>query len=134
MNAAIELAIRDWLLADPDLADLTILTGQSAETIPGDQPVIVVGLDSNAVLVANISKATVSLVLATPCELEGGLDAHQALTGRLHSLAVPPNDLADYFPATLRLAGSVLTSINNSISDGRWICTLQISLGLVAEI
>ena len=134
MNAALESAIRDWLLADPDLADITILTGQSAEIIPGDQPVIVVGLDSNTVLVANVSKAIVSLVLATPCELEGGLDAHQALTARLHSLAVPPNDLADYFPATLRLAGSVLTSINNSISEGRWLCTLQISLGLVAQI
>jgi len=134
MNAALELAIRDWLLADPDLADITILTGQSAETIPGDQPVIVVGLDSNTVLVANVSKAIVSLVLATPCELEGGLDAHQSISARLHSLAVPPNDLADYFPATLRLAGSVLTSINNSISEGRWLCTLQISLGLVAEI
>ena len=42
MNSALELAIRDWLLTDPDLADIVILTGQSAETIPADQTVVFV--------------------------------------------------------------------------------------------
>ena len=50
MNAALELAIRDWLLADTDLADITILTGQSAEMIPGDQTVVFVSCENTDTL------------------------------------------------------------------------------------
>jgi len=42
MNAALELGIRDLLIADHDLADNTILSGRSPGIIPGAQPGIFV--------------------------------------------------------------------------------------------
>jgi len=131
MNAALELAIRDWLLADPDLADIVILTGQSAEIIPGDQPVVFVSCENTDTLALKHYKVRAQLSVSTPSIMENGLDAHQAISASVKSSLFFMSGLVPFFPPSLILAGADLNSFSDSIGSERWTTTADLSLAVI---
>jgi len=131
MNAALESAIRDWLLADPDLADIVILTGQSAETIPGDQPVVFVSCENTDTLALRHYKVRAQLIVSTPSIMENGLDAHQAISASVKSSLLSIAGLVAYLPSGLILAGADLNSFGDSIGSERFTTTADLSLAVI---
>jgi hypothetical protein len=131
MNAALELAIRDWLLADPDLADITILTGQSAETIPGDQTVVFVSCENTDTLALKHYKVRAQLIVSTPAVIEDSLAAHQGISGSVKSSLLSIAGLVAYLPSGLILAGADLNSFSDSIGSERFTTTADLSLAVI---
>ncbi len=131
MNAALELAIRDWLLADPDLADLTILTGQSAETIPGDQTVVFVSCENTDTLALKHYKVRAQLIVSTPALIEDSLFAHQGISGAVKASLLTISGLVSFLPSGLILAGADLNSFGDSIGSERWTTAADLSLAVI---
>jgi hypothetical protein len=131
MNAALESAIRDWLLADPDLADLTILTGQSPEIIPGDQPVVFVSCENTDTLALRHYKVRAQLIVSTPAVIEDSLAAHQGISGAVKASLLSIAGLVAYLPSGLILAGADLNSFGDSIGSERWTTTADLSLAVI---
>jgi hypothetical protein len=131
MNAALELAIRDWLLADPDLADITILTGQSPEIIPGDQPVIFVSCENTDTLALKHYKVRAQLIVSTPAVIEDSLSAHQGISGAVKASLLSIAGLVAYLPSGLILAGADLNSFGDSIGSERFTTTADLSLAVI---
>jgi hypothetical protein len=131
MNAALESAIRDWLLADPDLADIVILAGQSAETIPGDQPVVFVSCENTDTLALRHYKVRAQLIVSTPAVIEDSLAAHQVISGAVKSSLLTIAGLVAYLPSGLILAGADLNSFSDSIGSERFTTTADLSLAVI---
>ena len=131
MNSALELAIRDWLLADPDLADIVILTGQSAEIIPGDQPVVFVSCENTDTLALKHYKVRAQLIVSTPAVIEDSLAAHQGISGAVKASLLSIAGLVAYLPSGLILAGADLNSFSDSIGSERWTTTADLSLAVI---
>lgn len=130
MNASIESSLRDWLLSTTAFADSSIHTGQSAETIPGDQPVIFCACETVEPVALGLYKVTAQIVISTPCVIEESLPTHQALSDALKAEILDPSALVDFLPPSLHLAGAVLNSFTQSTANDRWLTTSEIVLGL----
>jgi hypothetical protein len=131
MNAALESALRDWLLADPDLADLTILTGQSPEIIPGDQTVVFVSCENTDTLALRHYKVRAQLIVSTPAVIEDSLAAHQGISGAVKASLLSIAGLVAYLPSGLILAGADLNSFGDSIGSERFTTTADLSLAVI---
>ena len=131
MNAALESALRDWLLADPDLADLTILTGQSPEIIPGDQTVVFVSCENTDTLALRHYKVRAQLIVSTPAVIEDSLAAHQGISGAVKASLLSIAGLVAYLPSGLILAGADLKSFGDSIGSERFTTTADLSLAVI---
>lgn len=131
MNSALELAIRDWLLTDPDLADIVILTGQSAETIPADQTVVFVSCENTDTLALRHYKVRAQLIVSTPAVIEDSLTAHQGISGAVKASLLSIAGLVSFLPSSLILAGADLNSFSDSIGSERWTTTADLSLAVI---
>lgn len=130
MNIPVETSLAAWLRALDAFDGIPVHTGQSADTIPQDQPVLLAGCESTEAVARGYYKATASIVLATPAVIEGALETHAALADSLRSSLLSASSLAAAFPADLTLAGADLLSVEDTQSDGRWLTTASLSLGL----
>lgn len=131
MNSALELAIRDWLLTDPDLADIVILTGQSAETIPADQTVVFVSCENTDTLALKHYKVRAQLIVSTPAVIEDSLTAHQGISGAVKASLLSIAGLVSFLPSSLILAGADLNAFSDSIGSERWTTTADLSLAVI---
>lgn len=134
MNIDIETSLAAWLRSLPAFDGVPVHTGQSADPIPADQPVLIVGVDSTEVLTGNLYKTTASVVLATPAIQEGALEAHSPLSSALRNSLLTATLMDAAFPPSITLAGAVLTAISESRDSDRWLTTANLTLGLIAEI
>lgn len=132
MNLEVESSLAAWLRAQPAFDGVPVHTGQSADTIPNDVPVLLVGVESTELVALSLYKVSASIVLASPSLVADALEAHTALADSLRSALLAPTDIADAFPASLTLAGADLRTWAESQQDGRWLTTATLSLGLVA--
>lgn len=133
MNIPVETSLAAWLRAQPAFDGIPVHTGQSAETIPQDQSVLLAGCESTEAVARGFYKATASIVLVTPAVLEGSLEAHAALAESLRSSLLSAADLADAFEPDLTLAGADLRSVDDSQSDGRWVTTAALSFAFTTS-
>ncbi len=130
MNIPVESSLAAWLRSQPAFDGIPCHTGQSAETIPADCSVLFAACENVEIIGGTLSRATASIVLATPSHLE--IDQHQQLTSALRTALRNLSTLATHFE-TVAFAGAVLTGLTESQSDSRWICTATLVLG-IAEI
>jgi hypothetical protein len=133
VNIPVESSLAAWLRATPAFDGIPVHTGQSAETIPQDQSVLLAGCESTEAVARGFYKATASIVLVTPAVLEGSLEAHTALAESLRSSLLAASDLADAFAPALTLAGADLRSVDDTQSDGRWVTTAALTLAFTAS-
>jgi hypothetical protein len=130
VNIPVESSLAAWLRSQPAFDGIPVHTGQSADTIPQDQPVLLAGCESTEAIARGFYKATASIVLVTPSVIEGSLETHAALADSLRSSLLAATQLADAFAPSLTLAGADLRSVDDTQSDGRWLTTASLSLGL----
>jgi len=133
VNIPVESSLAAWLRSQPAFDGIPCHTGQSAETIPQDQSVLLAGCESTEAVARGFYKATASIVLVTPAVLEGSLEAHTALAESLRSSLLAATDLADAFAPALTLAGADLRSVDDSQSDGRWVTTAALSFAFTTS-
>ena len=133
MNIPVETSLAAWLRSQPAFDGIPVHTGQSAETIPQDQSVLLAGCESTEAVARGFYKATASIVLVTPSVIEGSLEAHAALAESLRSSLLSAADLADAFAPALTLAGADLRSVDDSQSDGRWVTTAALSFAFTTS-
>ena len=133
MNIPVESSLAAWLRSQPAFDGIPVHTGQSAETIPQDQSVLLAGCESTEAVARGFYKATASIVLVTPAVLENSLEAHTALAESLRASLLAATDLADAFAPALTLAGADLRSVDDSQSDGRWVTTAALTLAFTAS-
>jgi hypothetical protein len=133
VNIPVETALAAWLRSQPAFFGIPVHTGQSAETIPQDQSVLLAGCESTEAVARGFYKATASIVLVTPSVIEGSLEAHAALADSLRASLLAATDLADAFAPALTLAGADLRSVDDSQSDGRWVTTAALTLAFTAS-
>ena len=133
MNLPVETSLAAWLRATPAFDGIPVHTGQSADTIPQDQPVLLAGCESTEAVARGFYKATASIVLVTPSVIEGSLEAHAALAESLRASLLSAADLADAFDPDLTLAGADLRSVDDSQSDGRWVTTAALSFAFTTS-
>ena len=133
MNIGVETSLAAWLRSQPAFDGIPVHTGQSADTIPQDQPVLLAGCESTEAVARGFYKATASIVLVTPSVIEGSLEAHAALAESLRSSLLAASDLADAFAPALTLAGADLRSVDDTQSDGRWLTTAALTLAFTAS-
>jgi hypothetical protein len=133
VNIPVETSLAAWLRSQPAFDGIPVHTGQSAETIPQDQSVLLAGCESTEAVARGFYKATASIVLVTPSVIEGSLEAHAALAESLRSSLLSAADLADAFAPALTLAGADLRSVDDSQSDGRWVTTAALTLAFTAS-
>jgi hypothetical protein len=133
VNIPVETSLAAWLRATPAFEGIPVHTGQSADTIPQDQSVLLAGCESTEAVARGFYKATASIVLVTPSVIEGSLEAHAALAESLRSSLLSAADLADAFAPALTLAGADLRSVDDSQSDGRWVTTAALTLAFTAS-
>jgi hypothetical protein len=133
VNIPVESSLAAWLRAQPAFDGIPVHTGQSAETIPQDQSVLLAGCESTEAVARGFYKATASIVLVTPAVLENSLEAHTALAESLRASLLAATDLADAFAPALTLAGADLRSVDDSQSDGRWVTTAALTLAFTAS-
>jgi hypothetical protein len=133
VNLPVETSLAAWLRSQPAFDGIPVHTGQSAETIPQDQSVLLAGCESTEAVARGFYKATASIVLVTPSVIEGSLEAHAALAESLRSSLLSAADLADAFAPALTLAGADLRSVDDSQSDGRWVTTAALTLAFTAS-
>ena len=132
MNLEVESSLAAWLRAQPAFDGVPVHTGQSADTIPNDVPVLLVGVESTELVALSLYKVSASIVLASPSLVADALEAPPALADSLRAALLAPADIADAFPSGLTLAGADLRTWAESQQDGRWLTTATLSLGLVA--
>ena len=132
MNLEVESSLAAWLRAQPAFDGVPVHTGQSADAIPNDVPVLLVGVESTELVAISLYKVSASIVLASPSLVDAALEAHTALADSLRDSLLAPTDIEDAFPSDLKLAGADLRTWAESQQDGRWITTATLSLGLVA--
>jgi hypothetical protein len=133
VNIPVESSLAAWLRSQPAFDGIPCHTGQSAETIPQDQSVLLAGCESTEAVARGFYKATASIVLVTPSVIEGSLEAHAALAESLRSSLLSAADLADAFAPALTLAGADLRSVDDTQSDGRWVTTAALTLAFTAS-
>ena len=133
MNMPVESSLAAWLRSLPAFDGIPVHTGQSAETIPQDQSVLLAGCESTEAVARGFYKATASIVLVTPSVIEGSLEAHAALADSLRSSLLSAADLADAFEPDLTLAGADLRSVDDTQSDGRWVTTAALTLAFTTS-
>ena len=133
MNLPVETSLAAWLRSQPAFDGIPVHTGQSAETIPQDQSVLLAGCESTEAVARGFYKATASIVLVTPSVIEGSLEAHAALAESLRASLLSATDLADAFEPDLTLAGADLRSVDDTQSDGRWVTTAALTLAFTAS-
>ncbi len=133
MNIPVETSLAAWLRSQPAFDGIPVHTGQSADTIPQDQPVLLAGCESTEAVARGFYKATASIVLVTPSVIEGSLEAHAALAESLRSSLLSAADLADAFEPDLTLAGADLRSVDDTQSDGRWVTTAALSFAFTTS-
>jgi hypothetical protein len=133
VNIPVETSLAAWLRATPAFDGIPVHTGQSADTIPQDQPVLLAGCESTEAVARGFYKATASIVIVTPSVIEGSLEAHAALAESLRSSLLSAADLADAFEPALTLAGADLRSVDDTQSDGRWVTTAALTLAFTAS-
>jgi hypothetical protein len=133
VNIPVESSLAAWLRSQPAFDGIPCHTGQSADTIPQDQSVLLAGCESTEAVARGFYKATASIVLVTPSVIEGSLEAHAALAESLRSSLLSAADLADAFEPDLTLAGADLRSVDDSQSDGRWVTTAALTLAFTAS-
>ena len=132
MNIPVETSLAAWLRSQPAFDGIPVHTGQSAETIPQDQSVLLAGCESTEAVARGFYKATASIVLVTPAVLEGSLEAHTALAESLRNCLLAATELADAFAPALTLAGADLRSVEDTQSDGRWVTTAALTLAFTS--
>jgi hypothetical protein len=132
VNIPVETSLAAWLRATPAFDGIPVHTGQSADTIPQDQPVLLAGCESTEAVARGFYKATASIVLVTPAVIEGSLEAHTALADSLRSSLLAATQLADAFAPALTLAGADLRSVDDTQSDGRWVTTAALTLAFTS--
>jgi len=128
MNIPVENSLAAWLRSIPAFDGIPVHTGQSAETIPQDQPVLIAGCEATEAVAIGFYRATASIVLVTPSILEGSLDAHTALADSLRSSLLAATGLDNAFAPSMTLAGADLRSVDDSQSDGRWVTSASLTL------
>jgi hypothetical protein len=133
VNLPVESSLAAWLRSQPAFDGIPVHTGQSADTIPQDQPVLLAGCESTEAVARGFYKATASIVLVTPSVIEGSLEAHAALAESLRSSLLSAADLADAFEPDLTLAGADLRSVDDTQSDGRWVTTAALSFAFTTS-
>ena len=133
MNIPVESSLAAWLRSQPAFDGIPVHTGQSAETIPQDQSVLLAGCESTEAVARGFYKATASIVLVTPSVIEGSLEAHAALADSLRSSLLAATDLADAFAPALTLAGADLRSVDDTQSDGRWVTAAALTIAFTAS-
>jgi hypothetical protein len=133
VNIPVESSLAAWIRSQPAFDGIPCHTGQSAETIPQDQSVLLAGCESTEAVARGFYKATASIVLVTPAVLEGSLEAHTALAESLRSSLLAATDLAAAFAPALTLAGADLRSVDDSQSDGRWVTTAALSFAFTTS-
>jgi hypothetical protein len=133
VNIPVETSLAAWLRATPAFDGIPVHTGQSADTIPQDQSVLLAGCESTEAVARGFYKATASIVLVTPSVIEGSLEAHAALADSLRASLLTAADLADAFEPDLTLAGADLRSVDDSQSDGRWVTTAALSFAFTTS-
>jgi hypothetical protein len=133
VNIPVETSLAAWLRALPAFDGIPVHTGQSADTIPQDQPVLLAGCESTEAVARGFYKATASIVLVTPAVIEGSLETHAALADSLRSSLLAATQLADAFAPALTLAGADLRSVDDTQSDGRWVTTAALTLAFTSS-
>jgi hypothetical protein len=133
VNIGVETSLAAWLRSQPAFDGIPVHTGQSADTIPQDQSVLLAGCESTEAVARGFYKATASIVLVTPSVIEGSLEAHAALAESLRSSLLSAADLAAAFEPDLTLAGADLRSVDDTQSDGRWVTTAALTLAFTAS-
>ncbi len=133
MNIGVETSLAAWLRSQSAFDGIPVHTGQSAETIPQDQSVLLAGCESTEAVARGFYKATASIVLVTPSVIEGSLESHAALAESLRSSLLSAADLADAFAPALTLAGADLRSVDDTQSDGRWVTTAALTLAFTTS-
>lgn len=133
MNIEIESSLAAWLRAQPAFDAVPVHTGQSADPIANDQPVLIVGVDSTELVVRRLYKASATIVLATPAVVEAALENHAALSAALRDSLLTADQLAASFEPPLTLAGADLASVTESQQEGRWLTTAALRLGLISS-
>jgi hypothetical protein len=132
VNIPVETSLAAWLRSQPAFDGIPVHTGQSADTIPQDQPVLLAGCESTEAVARGFYKATASIVLVTPAVIEGSLETHAALADSLRSALLAATELADAFAPALTLAGADLRSVDDTQSDGRWVTTAALTIAFTS--
>jgi len=132
MNQEIESSLRSWLSALEAFDGVSIHAGQDNTEIPGDQPAIIAACGEIEAIGVSLHKATVTLLLSTPCNLE--TEQHRSLAAALRDVVFSPSGLASHFPETIHLAGISLRTWQEAQDGGRWICTANLTLGIARNL
>jgi hypothetical protein len=132
VNIPVETSLAAWLRSQPAFDGIPVHTGQSADTIPQDQPVLLAGCESTEAVARGFYKATASIVLVTPAVIEGSLEAHTALADSLRASLLSAAELAAAFAPDLTLAGADLRTMDDTQSDGRWVTTAALTLAFTS--
>ena len=131
MNIPVETSIAAWLRSLPAFDGIPVHTGQSAETIPQDQPVLIAGCEATEAVAFGFYRTSASIVLVTTSVIENSLDAHTVLADALRSSLLSATGLDNAFTAAaLTLAGADLRSVDDSQSEGRWVTTAALTLAV----
>ena len=129
MTLATAEAFASFLRASADLDGIAIHTSSDDKEIPGDAPAIVISCDTAESPVAGLYRATVQIVLSTPCLMADGLETHHSVAAILRPL-LSLTGLATHFPSHLAYSGRHLTQWSESREDDRWITTAELVIGV----
>lgn len=130
MTLEVQHALAALFRTAEEFDGLAIHASSDEKEIPGDQSAIVIICDAAESPVAGLYRATVQIVLSTPCLLQDGLEAHRTLASVLRQQLGDLAQLSNHLPETLAYSGRHLTSWADSREDERWTTTAELVVGV----
>lgn len=130
MTLEVQHALASLFRAADEFEGIAIHASSDDKEIPGDGSAIVVACDTAESPVAGLYRATVQIVLSTPCLLQDGLETHRTLASVLRQQLGDLAQLSEHLPETLAYSGRHLSSWADSREDERWITTAELVVGV----
>lgn len=130
MTLEVQHAIAALFRSADEFEGIAIHASSDEKEIPGDQSALVIVCDTAESPVAGLYRATVQIVLSTPCLLQDGLETHRTLASVLRHQLGDLAQLSEHLPETLAYGGRHLSSWADSREDERWLTTAELILGI----
>lgn len=129
MNIPVETSLAAWLRSLDAFDGIPVHTGQSADTIPQDQPVLIVNCENVEVPAAGLYRATVQFSLTTPAVLEDSASLHRSLSvALLGSLDISSAD--SFFQSPIALSGYHINQVSETREDSSFFTTAEVFVGV----
>lgn len=131
MNLLIEQSIKEWLENAETLSEAVIHCGQSDEETPNDGPLITVSCEETSIQAETLYRATVRIIIASPCVIEGSLTAHRAMVASLRAVLKDASTISSFFPKPLQCVGAAISAIAESQGNQKWLSSVSLTVGIV---